>query len=189
MKKQRVFYHIGNLFIVISLFGFTLTFFPLISAYIFPPNAPANTIAAKKSSFSIAIPKIHAYADVLPNIDPWNEKIYQEALKKGVAHAKGTKLPGEPGTSFLFAHSSGTPWGLTRENTLFLRLGELTNGDTILVSYKSKLYNYTVFDKKEVWPNEVKYLKETKEDQLILQTCTPIGTALKRLLVFAKHTN
>jgi LPXTG-site transpeptidase (sortase) family protein len=40
--------------------------------------------------------------------------------------------------------------------------------------------------KKTVWPNEVKYLKEDQGDILILQTCTPIGTALQRLLVFAK---
>ena len=32
---------------------------------------------------------------------------------------------------------------------------------------------------------DVSYLIETKKTQLILQTCTPIGTSLKRLLVFA----
>ena len=137
----------------------------------------------------ITIPKIHAQAQVTENVDPFNEKEYNEVLKKNIAHAKGTALPGEEGTIFLFAHSSGTPWEITRFNTIFLRLGELQKGDSIVLVRNGKKFAYTVSNKKEVWPSEVSYLLDTKQTQLILQTCTPIGTSLKRLLVFAEPTD
>jgi LPXTG-site transpeptidase (sortase) family protein len=48
-----------------------------------------------------------------------------------------------------------------------------------------KNYNYVVYDKKVVEPWQVSYITESKKTQLIVQTCTPIGTSLYRLLVFA----
>ena len=111
--------------------------------------------------------------------------IYNKALQNGVAHAKNTALPGQKGTAFLFAHSSGNPWELTRMNTIFLRLGELQNGDVIEIVSNGKMLKYKVVDKKEVDPTEVDFLLKSEKTQLVLQTCTPIGTSLKRLLVFA----
>jgi LPXTG-site transpeptidase (sortase) family protein len=204
MTKQRVFFHLGNALIIVSLLGFGFTFYPVIQVYLFPQknpcaftnpppsrdkgSIPCNTKNNTKG-FSVAIPKIGAYAPVIQNVNPWNEFEYKEALKKGVAHAKGTSLPGGNGTVYLFAHSSGAPWEITRFNTIFLRLGELQNKDTIIIVYKDKQYQYEVIDKKEVWPNETYYLESTLKNQLILQTCTPIGTSLKRLLIFSKLIN
>ncbi len=173
---------LGNLFIIASLLGLAFTFYPLLSAYFFP-SSPGQAIAA--SGIFITIPKIHAYSPIVENVDPFNEQVYKQALRRGVAHAKNTKLPGENGMTFLFAHSSGMPWELTRFNTVFLRLGELKKGDTIIIYKDAKQFTYTVFDKKVVWPNEVSYLLNTSKTQLILQTCAPIGTSLKRLLIFA----
>jgi LPXTG-site transpeptidase (sortase) family protein len=153
--------------------------------YLFPPVSPLKANFISKGFF-LSIPKIHAYSVVLPNVDPGNEDVYTQALKQGIAHAKGTALPGEKGTVFLFAHSSGAPWEITHENTLFLRLPELVRNDMVLLDYKGKRYKYIVIDKKEVWPQDVQYLKYTKNNVLILQTCTPLGTSLKRLLVFAQ---
>lgn len=173
---------LGDLFIVASLLGLTFTFYPLLSAYFFPSD-PGHAVAAK--GIFITIPKIHAYSPIIENVDPFNELEYKQALQRGVAHAKNTKLPGENGMTFLFAHSSGAPWEQTRFNTVFLRLGELEKDDTIIIVRDGKKFEYRVFDKKEVWPNEVSFLEDTSKNQLILQTCTPIGTSLKRLLVFA----
>jgi LPXTG-site transpeptidase (sortase) family protein len=139
---------------------------------------------AQKGTF-ITIPKIKAQSPVIENVDPWNEAAYGEALKHGVAQAKGTSLPGQHGTVYLFAHSSGLPWDLTHFNTIFLKLGELQNGDKILIRRNGKDYPYKVTDKKEVDPSEVQYLLDTKKTQLVVQTCTPIGTSLRRLLIFA----
>ncbi len=176
-------YHVGNFLIVGAILLLGFIYYPLISAYLNPPKLQA---LEQKEGFFITIPKISAQAPVIENVDPWNQDAYQKALENGVAHAKGTKLPGENGTMFIFAHSSGSPWRLTRYNTVFLRLGELNSGDEILINKDKKIYKYIVKNKKVVSPNQVEYLKNTQEDQLILQTCTPIGTAFQRLLIFAE---
>lgn len=175
-------YYFANTIIIASLLSLAITFYPLLSVYVFPSD-PSQAVAA--NGLFISIPKIHAYAPIIENVDPFNEEEYKKALEKGVAQAKGTFLPGEKGTSFLFAHSTAPPWEITRYNTVFLRLGELKKDDTIIIAHDGKELKYIVTDKKTVWPNEVNYLLHTSKTQLILQTCTPIGTSLQRLLIFA----
>lgn len=162
-------------------------YYPYSLIYLLP-----SPLVTKDTSFSISIPKIKAQAPVIENVNPWLPLDYQKALEKGVAEAQGSTLPGQNGTIFLFAHSSQPPWKITRYNTSFLRLGELKTGDTIKISYKGQEYKYLVRSKKEVWPSEVDFLKDLNKSglqnnpqTLILQTCIPIGTSLKRLLVFA----
>lgn len=183
MKENNVIIYLGNILIVISLLGLVYTFFPIIIIYLSPPQIKSQKIIS--NGFTIAIPKIHAYSDVISNVNPWKKADYMEALRHGIAHAKGTALPGENGMTYLFAHSSGAPWEMNKYNTIFFRLGELKKGDIITIDYHKKRYKYTVTEKKEIWPNETKYLKDTKINQLILQTCIPIGTSLRRLLIFA----
>lgn len=138
---------------------------------------------------SISIPKISAYAPLIDNVDPWNGTEYRKALRSGVALASGFSKPGQSGTAFAFAHSSDSPWNITSYNTVFFRLGELKSGDEIQVNYNGQYFKYTVSYLIEVWPNEVEAVTKGDGDQLILQTCTPVGTSLRRLLVFAKLKN
>ena len=183
--KNKITYHLGNAFMLLSLAGFIWIFYPVISVYLWPPHImPVKAIARQKDPV-LTIPKIHAQAKIVEQVDPRNETEYMQALKKGVAQAKGTSLPGQHGTSFIFAHSSGAPWDMTYMNTIFLRLGELNRGDTIIIERNGITYHYRVREKKEVQPTDVSYLSQNKRTQLILQTCTPIGTSLRRLLVFA----
>lgn len=175
-------HHLGNFFLVISLLSFFLFFYPVISAYLFPKQIKKES--ELKGNF-LTVPKISAQAPIYFNVDPWKENVYKPVLKKGVAHAKGTALPGKRGSVFIFAHSSGNPLEITNYNTVFLRLGELKKGDDVLVRYNNKTFKYKVTEQKIVWPNEVGFLTRQTKDQLILQTCWPIGTSLKRLLVFA----
>lgn len=187
MKSKKALSYLGNIFIILSLLGFSYIFYPIIFIYLFPPQVKSQEIIS--NGFTISIPKIHAYSDVISDVNPWNKKEYMEALQHGIAHAKGTSFPDRSGMIYLFAHSSGAPWDMNKYNTVFFRLGELNKGDTITIDYHKKRYIYIVREKKEIWPNETKYLKDTKKDQLILQTCTPIGTSLKRLLIFAEKNN
>lgn len=182
MRKNNILYHLGNGLIILSFLIFAYIFYPVFSIYIFPPKA--ESIVRDKGTF-LSISKINAYSKIIEDVDPFDEEEYQAQLKKGVAHAKNTSLPGERGTIFLFAHSSGPPWEITRLNTIFLRLGELENGDQIEIGRDGKVYKYKVREKKEVAPSEVSYLLNTDRDQLILQTCAPIGTDWRRLLVMA----
>lgn len=173
---------LGNLLIILSIGLLFYIYLPYFSLYFIPQKIDAKNI---KSGLYIEIPKINAVAPIISDVNPWNESEYRAKLKEGVAQARGSALPGEKGTSFLFAHSSDSPWNMTRYNIAFLRLGELSINDKIMVYRNGKEFDYKVVGKKEVWPSEVSYLKETSDYNLILQTCTPIGTSLKRLLVFA----
>ncbi len=136
--------------------------------------------------FSIVIPKIGANAKVLANIDASDEKIYLEALKKGVAHAAGTAFPGEGSHIFLFAHSTDYFWNVGLYNAVFYLLYKLEKGDDIDIFYQGKRYLYQVIGKNIVNPNQVEYLtRKSNKEFLTLQTCWPPGTTLQRLLIFA----
>jgi len=175
--------HLGTFFIFVSLISSAFTYYPFIKIYFFPKPRD-NSI--NNSNLYLEIPKINAFSQVLINIDPDAKLEYESALENGVAHAKNTNLPGD-GLSFIFAHSSMPPWKMTRVNTPFLRLGELEKGDTIKVYKYGEVLNFSVIEKKIVNPYDVQKVYETKEPYLILMTCTPVGTSLRRLLVFANR--
>lgn len=174
--------NIGNVLIIVSILLVVSIYYPIALVYLFPPKID-SVINAK--GYFIQIPKIHAQAPIVLNVNPWKQEEYDKSLKQGVALAKDTSLPGNKGTSYLFAHSSGPPWDLARFNTVFLRLGELKAGDTIIVFHNGNKLLYKVVSKKEIWPTDISFLKDLSKTQLVIQTCTPIGTDFKRLLVFA----
>jgi LPXTG-site transpeptidase (sortase) family protein len=183
-NKHRFSYYVGNILCIVALAGFLYIFLPIIQIYLFPPAIMAISNLPKQGMY-ITVPKIHAQAQIIPGVDPDNQAVYDEALKHGVAQAKGTALPPEKGTVYLFAHSSGPVWEENYYNTIFMRLGELKKGDLIIIRRNGKDYNYKVRGEKTVDPSQVSYLTNDKKTQLILQTCTPVGTSLYRLLVFA----
>ena len=138
------------------------------------------------NAFSIRIPSLKISSLVSKNIDPWNPKEYKKALEDSVAHAKGTSLPNEQGTIFLFAHSSANPIELMRTNLAFYRLDKAEIGDSIELNYQGRKYFYSIKEKKIVLPHEVDYLLQDRGNVLILQTCYPVGSDSKRFLVFAE---
>ncbi len=147
---------------------------------------PIEALVPEDPEFSVVIPKIGANARVLPNIDASNEKVYLDALKKGVAHAWGTAFPGEGGHVFLFAHSTDYFWNVSNYNAVFYLLDKLEKNDEINVFFKGVRYKYKVIEKTVVDPSQVEYLtRKTNREFVTLQTCWPPGTTLKRLLVFA----
>jgi LPXTG-site transpeptidase (sortase) family protein len=186
MKKGKNFflYYLGNTLLIGAFLGFLFLFWPIIMIYIFPPSIVPVKSLPEKGTY-VTIPKIHAQARVIVGVDPYNQAVYDAALKYGVAQAKGTSLPPAKGTVYLFAHSSGPLWEENYFNTIFMRLGELKKGDLIIIRRNGTDFDYRVSGEKIVDPSRVSYLKNTKKTQLIVQTCTPIGTSLYRLLIFA----
>lgn len=183
-SNDKILQYIGNFLILFSIASTLFILFPLIRVYFFSPNI--KSLAGNSGTY-ITIPKIRAQSRIIEQVDPFDPEIYKQQLKKGVAHAKGTSLPGDKGTTYLFAHSSGPPWELLRTNTIFLRINELKQGDIIEIQRNKKVYKYVVRKSLEVSPTDTQYLTTSdKNDQLILQTCTPIGTDWNRLLVFAE---
>lgn len=148
---------------------------------------PAVTVPKeiKVDEFSLSIPKINVEATVIPKVDGMNEKIYQEALKKGVAHYKGTALPNSGSNMVIFGHSSSI-LGFGQYSKIFARLDDLEKNDEISINYNGETYKYAVESKRVVSAKEVSVLSPTEREQLTLITCWPVGTNQKRLIVIAK---
>ncbi len=181
---------IGIVLIVISLAIPMSTFAPVFKAevdyQINQKNKVETEIVPIDPEFSIIIPKINANAKVIKNVDPFDAKIYQSALTKGVAHAKNTATPDQNGNVFIFAHSAGNWYQANQFNAVFYLLNKLEVGDEIIVYYQSEKYNYIVNDSKLIKGNELIYLENNiNQKQLTLMTCWPPGTTLKRLIIIA----
>ncbi len=194
-KKHRqlpkFFICVGLIFIGIAAILLLLTFFPIISEEI-KYSVSNKTADVKKEivpvdrEFGIVIPKILANAKVIDHINPYNEKEYQWALTKGVAHAEGSAYPGHAGNTFIFAHSSGNWYDANRYNSVFYLLSKLEKGDKIFLYYRGQKTTYEVVQAKVVSSTAVNYLqKGTGNSTVTLMTCWPPGTTLERLIVVA----
>ncbi|HSD98563.1 MAG TPA: class E sortase [Patescibacteria group bacterium] len=195
---------IGALCIFAGFLILAFTYYQLIgdelSYFLFHPNSQANVVSKfnhprqqdivpADEQFGIVIPKIRANNKVIANVDPFDEMTYQWALTKGVAHAKGSSLPYEKGTVFLFSHSSVNFYEAVKYNSIFYLLDKLKKGDTVYLFYKGTKYTYLVSGKTIVAPTNVSYLFEKTGNRLILMTCWPPGTTFRRLLVEAVLKN
>lgn len=172
-------------------------------------NMPSNSPEAKKpdnllnlltygrvvklkpvSTNDIIIEKIGVNAPVIKNVSVDDEEKYFEALKMGVAHAKGKPFFGEVGNVYLFAHSSLEFWKLGPYATVFNQIRRLENGDVIHTYASGKRYDYVVFDKYVVKGFDLTPIKENYSTSVLtLQTCDPPGTQLNRLIVKARLIN
>ncbi|MFZ5424489.1 MAG: sortase [Patescibacteria group bacterium] len=112
-----------------------------------------------------------------------------------LGHYIGSALPGEVGNTFIYGHSV-LPFFYNPRNykTIFSTLHTLNIGDTFTINYNNKELNYVVEEKKDLLPKDVYPLAEWKprylnESTVVLMTCSPPGTKLRRLLVQATLTN
>jgi len=207
---------IGNFLILGSFVGLIFTFWPIMSAfakhnvdnlrgkrYEAAPIATSSTqsfgsllgkedpnlkiLIPKDPNFSIIVEKIGADAPIIPNIDATNKAIYTDALRRGVAHALGSSFPGQPGVTYLFAHSTDTIFNVPRFNAIFYLLNDMVAGDKIVIFFDNKRFDYIVQETKITEPEDVSYFTMKTADQiLVMQTCYPPGTTWKRFLVIAK---
>ncbi len=140
------------------------------------------------NEFVISIPAIGATAKVVSGVNPYDETVYTEALKKGIAHAAGTALPGEGGRVYLFAHSTNSPVNFSEYNAIFYQLRLLSQGDRIFVNFDGVAHLYRVTEKIVVDANDTHWLTgKSVGEELVLQTCDPPGTTLRRLLIIARR--
>lgn len=196
LSLNNSFIILGLIFLFFGLLIFFFTFFPVVKEELKYQVVLKNQSKDKKEKikpvdedFGIVIPKIGANSKVIAQVNPFDEKEYQQALTKGVAHAKNSALPDIFGNTFIFAHSSADWYTTNRYNSVFYLLGKLDKNDEIYLYYQKQKYLYKVIEKKVVDPSELNYLKgEAKEKTLTLMTCWPAGTNLKRLIVIAKLT-
>jgi len=182
---------IANLLIFLSLLLLIFIFWPVTKEEIrYQVNktiTKEENLTPPNKDFSIVIPKLGAVAPIIKNVDPYNKNVFLPALKKGVAHAKGTSFPNENGNVYLFAHSTDAFYNVGTYNAVFYLIGKLEKNDEIKIYFNNIEYSYRVTEKKVVNANDSHYLiQKTNEEILTLQTCYPPGTTLKRLVVIAK---
>ena len=151
-------------------------------------KVPVGYVSKYGVDLAIVIPKIGVDAPIIENVSVTDYNEYMRALKKGVAHAQGTYLPGEGGRSYLFAHSTNIdPRWVSRYNAVFYLLSKMQKGDDVYVWRKGERLRYKVREVKIVDPDDTSYLSvEKKGEELVLQTCYPPGTTLRRLLVISE---
>jgi len=141
------------------------------------------------SYFSVVVPKIDAASNIIVNVDVSNKKEYLEALRKGVAHGKGTYFPGQGENIFLFAHSTDSPINFSRYNAIFYLLRKLENGDRVILYFADRKYVYEVEDKFTTNIDNTTWITESTDgERLLLMTCDPPGTTWRRLIVLARPT-
>lgn len=164
---------------------------PVLQPTLVIEPSPTPLPKANTDEFTINIPKIGANTKIQANVSPYSKEEYMRVLKSNVvAHSDESSLPGDgKGTTvYLFAHSSQQGVLDARDNAVFYLLGEMKDGDDILVSYKGEIFTYRVYMEKVIKSKDTDYLNYADKDKeiLILQTCWPIGTNWQRLLVFAE---
>jgi len=125
------------------------------------------------------------------NVDSYNEKVYNQFLKQGLAHFKGTPLPGDGGNSFIYGHSAVESFFDGHQNlpeTIFSRLGNIDIGQEVDIKKDEKVLRYIVRSKKIVSPDDFSILEsQNNKETITLMTCWPLGIGTKRLVVVAER--
>lgn len=198
-------------FVAFAIIGLIFSFYPILQeevSHVFRPKEPQSKfgdilsrIEAQEadgvrkeakdlglgSNFAIYIPQIDAKANIIANVDAGNKNEYLNALSRGVAHARGTSFPGMGESIYLFSHSTDSPLNFARYNAVFYLLGRLERGDRIRIYFLDQKFIYEVERKFITSASDISWLGSLHEGEiLVLQTCYPPGTTLKRLIVLAK---
>jgi sortase A len=102
-----------------------------------------------------------------------------ETLSHAVGHIPGTALPGQLGNIGLAGH----------RDSFFRKIGQLRDGDTLVLETVRGTFRYRVAKLAIVAPSETSVLNSTGEPALTLVTCYPfryVGSAPKRFIVTAR---
>lgn len=203
VRKSRHFTPIISAFIVMGIFAFlqyNRVIFATVEAYIIPSNSDSEALLIDPSASravgpdpKLIIPKIGVEVPIVWDANAADQNSLNKAMDKGVAwfNIRGANArPGEVGNFVLSGHSSNDWLDQGPYKFIFVRLEQMKVGDTIYVNYEGIRYTYEIKRTRVVKPTEVSALTEpTDKPILTLITCTPIGTALNRLLVFAEQVD
>lgn len=170
-----------------------------VRAYTSPGSIdPQNIVVDPTASIEVSeepkliIPKINVDVPVVYGIGPDNDS-QMKAMENGVAHFAipgANSTPGQVGNTVISGHSSNDLFDSGNYKFVFAHLDRLNIGDMIYANYEGIRYSYTVTKKEVVMPTEVdKLIYDTDSPVMTLITCTPLGTAEKRLLISAEQVS
>jgi sortase A len=105
-----------------------------------------------------------------------------EDLESGPGIYSDTSFPGMPGTTAIAGHR-------TTYLAPFRDINLLSRGNRILLQMPYGRFTYTVTGHRVVWPTDVQAaVAKVPFSRLVLSACTPLFSAEKRLLVYARLT-
>ncbi len=203
VKKSRHFAPAAAAILVMLTFLFlqyNRVIFSNVAAYVSPGNMDPSTLIIDPSAAvdvgpepKLIIPKITVQVPIVWDAIASDQNSLNKAMDKGVAwfNIPGANArPGEKGNFVVSGHSSNDWMDGGDYKFIFARLEQLQQGDTIYVNYNSKRYTYTITSTEVVKPTDVSALiGKSDKPHITLVTCTPLGTALNRLLVFADQVS
>jgi len=202
IRRSRHFIPIVAALAVVFIFVFlqyNRVFIATVEAYVSPGSMNAQNIVIDPTADAVVgpesrliIPKINVDVPAIYDVGVDNAS-QMAAMEKGVAHFPITGAnshPGEIGNTVLAGHSSNDLFDPGDYKFIFSQLEKLAPGDTIYANYQGKRYTYVVTKTEVVKPTEVnKLIYPTDKPMMTLITCTPLGTAINRLLITAEQVS
>ncbi len=201
VKRSRHFMPIVAAISVALLFGilqYNRLLVAQVKAYVSPGAIePQNVIIDPTASTvvgpepKVVIPKINVDAPVVYDVTSLEENYIQNKLRDGVVHypipgADG--FPGQTGNTVILGHSSNDVFDDGAYKFVFVQLEKLEKGDVFYLNYNGVRHTYRITEKKVIDPTQVGELVIDSDKPLAtLVTCTPPGTALKRLVVIGEQ--
>lgn len=199
-KKSRHFKPILAGIGVLLLFTFlqyNTVMMGMVAAYVSPGDIdPQNIIVDPNANIAVSpeprmiIPKINVDAPVVYGVGP-DYTSQMNAMKQGIAHFSipgANAVPGQVGNAVFAAHSSNDVFASGDYKFVFAQNEKLVEGDVIYMNYEGTRYTYSITSMEVVLPSEVSKVQiDTNKPMLTLVSCVPLGTAQKRLLVFAEQ--
>ena len=192
---------IGGTVIVLGLLlQYNQVIFANVAAYVTPGGGSVSVIMEVDPNVSVEvgpeslviIPKLNVKAPI--TFGSANDVAsMNRAMSNGVAHFSvpgASAMPGEIGNFVVSGHSGGNVYQVSDYKFVFSGLQRLEARDLIYINYNSVRYTYSVVKKEVVEPKNVAALTQpTDKPMITLITCTPLGLATHRLLVFAEQVN
>lgn len=202
VRGSRHFVPLAAAIIVLVMFSFmqyNRAIIANVKAYVTPGEIdPQNIVVDPNASLQVGpeprliIPKINVNVPV--NYDTTPDQASQlKAMENGVAYfgiPGANSRPGQVGNTVISGHSSNDFIDNGQYKFVFALLERLKPGDIFYLNYEGTRYTYTITRTKVVRPTEVNALVyPTTKPEVTLITCTPLGTALNRLLVTAEQVS
>jgi sortase A len=186
--------------VVFLFLQYNRVIFANVEAYVTPGNMDPSTLIIDPSTQGavgndprLIIPKINVDVPIIWDAVAADQNSLNAAMDKGVAWFNipgASARPGEKGNFVVSGHSSNDWLDQGDYKFIFARLEQMQVGDVIYANYNGIRYTYNITKKIVVKPTDVSALTEpTDKPMITLVTCTPLGTAINRLLVFGEQVS
>ena len=184
--------------IIFLFLQYNRVLFAYVEAYVSPGAADPESIIVSPNTTKVAtnesrllIPKIAVDVPIVWDANAADTNSLNKAMDKGIVwfNIQGANAkPGEKGNFVVSGHSSNDWTDSGDYKFIFARLEKMATGDVVYANYNGTRYTYKITGTKVVKPTDVASLQIGNDKPYItLITCTPLGTAQNRLLVFGEQ--